>query len=258
MQVNGIRTRLNEGKVAAGVFSPLGHPTLVEVAAAAGYDFFVLDGEHGALPPEACEAAFLAARGVGITPLVRVRRNDPSLIGQYLDTGALGVVVPRVSTPAEARRAAAAARYFPAGERGIGPCRANGFALSVGMAEYIAAANREVMVLVQAEDPGAVSQITEIVGVPGVDGIVIGPRDLSTSMGYAGNTEHPKVREAIDQVMAAARAAGLPVALPAGSAATIVGVVNMGARIVFGSLVALLHSAMTAQLAFRKEAGSAG
>jgi 2-keto-3-deoxy-L-rhamnonate aldolase RhmA len=245
---NTLKTKLQEGRVVVGVISPLGHPALVEVAARAGYDYWLLDGEHGALPVADCEAAFLAAKARGIAPLVRVPRNDRSLIGQYLDFGAVGVVVPHVSTAEDARRAVSGALYPPAGQRGAGPCRANDYGLGIGMAEYTAAANRDVMVLVQAEDPDAVCNIAEICAVPGVDGIVIGPRDLSISMGYAGQIDHPEVQAAIDKIIRVAGAAGLPCALPAANPAEIRQATDRGIRILFGSVLSLLHNAMVNHL----------
>ncbi|MEW5783487.1 MAG: aldolase/citrate lyase family protein [Bacillota bacterium] len=251
MHKTTLKEQLKRKKIVAGVISILGDPALVEAAAMAGYDFYILDGEHGALPPAACEAAILAARSVNIIPLVRVPVNNAGLIGQYLDIGAVGVMVPHITNPEEALQAVQSAHYHPEGRRGIGPNRANKFALEATTPDYFSKANQATFVLAQIEDLEGVNNSSAIAAVPGIDGICIGQRDLAVSMGYAGNTGEPAVQEAIDRVMAAARKSGKPAALPATTARAAEEAVRRGAQIILGSLLPLLHAGMSAHLNFR-------
>lgn len=146
--------------------------------------------------------------GVGAIPLVRVVWNDLNAIKQALDTGALGIVVPWVNSKNAAEKAVSYCLYPPEGLRGCAPNRAAA-AWDLGIDEYLAKVNEEVLVVVQIETAEAVKNIKEILAVEGVDATLIGPTDLSASMGYRGSYFHPEVIKAIDKILKACKDAGV-------------------------------------------------
>lgn len=240
-----LKNRLNSGKTAFGVISPLAHPALVELAAISNFDFYILDGEVGALTPANCESAILAAKMLGITMIVRVHRNEPAIINQYLDLGASGIVVPHISSAEAARKAVSAARYHPEGNRGLGPCRANNYAINTSLSEYIHVANRETLVIVQIEDADAIDKCDQIASVAGIDGILVGPRDLALSMGCIHERDKSALNQATDHIITTGRTCGVPVCLPAAEASDAAAVVQRGAGMVLASLLTLLHQGMS-------------
>ena len=162
----------------------------------AGFDFAVLDQEHGPSAHEAIEHQVRAAEAAGMPVLVRVQANRPELVLQALDAGAIGVMAPHVRNADDAEALVRAAHYPPAGIRGI---TTGGRASRYGRAtSYLKEADQQVCLLVQAETMGAIDQIPEIAAVDGVDGIFVGPSDLSASMGHIGNPLHPEVQRAIE------------------------------------------------------------
>ncbi|KYZ76206.1 hypothetical protein AXX12_07120 [Anaerosporomusa subterranea] len=184
-----------------GTFIVTGDPFVTEIFGWAGFDFVVIDTEHSPNDISAVVNHIRAAELSGLSPIVRVTKNDPSLILRVLDNGASGIVVPQVNTAAEAKAVVKAARYAPQGERGIaGVVRAArcGF---TPMEQYIENANKQVQVIVQIEHIEAVQNLEEILAVEGIDGIFIGPTDLSQSMGITGQFNDPALRDVISQVV---------------------------------------------------------
>jgi 4-hydroxy-2-oxoheptanedioate aldolase len=182
---------------------------LAEIVAHAGFDWLLIDAEHGPAGIETVHAMIRATSGTQATPTVRIATNLGWRAKRVLDVGALGVMVPGVNSAEEALAAARAVRYPPEGTRGVGPTFA---ALRWGLSgeDYMRNADREVMAILQIETVEAVDRIDEILAVPGVDLPLIGPYDLSASMGLLGQVDHPRVQEAIGRVLAATRKAGLP------------------------------------------------
>jgi 4-hydroxy-2-oxoheptanedioate aldolase len=199
--------RLRNGKPFLAPFSIIPSMEIVELVAAAGFDGVVLDTEHGAHGNEALAPLILAARANGIYPVVRVRSSDPGWIGASLDAGAAGIIVPQIGSAAEADRAVRAARFAPDGNRGANPfVRAAGYD---GRKEWYAQANREIAVLLMIEGASGVAALAEILETPNLDGIFIGPNDLSHSLGVPGEVAHPKVVETIEAIIAVCRAKGM-------------------------------------------------
>lgn len=209
---NRLKDLLRSGKPAIGTMVQLPNPSVVEILAQAGFDWLTLDTEHGPIDIETLHALIRATAGTNATPVVRVARNLDWLAKRVLDIGALGVMMPGVNSAHEALEAVRAVRYPPDGIRGFGPTFA---ALRWGLAgaDYVQQANDEVMAIVQVEHIDAVERIDEIVAVPGLDLPLIGPYDLSGSMGVLGQVRHPKVQEAINRVLAAGKKAKLPVGI---------------------------------------------
>jgi 2-keto-3-deoxy-L-rhamnonate aldolase RhmA len=184
-------------------------------------DFIWIDAEHNALTTEHVQLHCLATKGTQAAPLVRVPWNDPVLIKPVLDVGAAGVVVPLVRTAEDAQRAVAACQYPPRGIRGYGPRRPSEYGRKGGP-EFCAQLNEEMLTILQIEHIDAVRSIDKILAVPGVSTVVIGSNDLSASMGLIGQPRHPDVIKAIERVIEAGRAAGVPVGIGIGNDANVI------------------------------------
>lgn len=199
--VNTIKQAMAGGKAVHGTFAVLGEPALVEMIGYAGLDYVIIDTEHSGNTTEQAGNLIRAAEIGNITPIVRVTANTPELILRALDMGAGGILVPQVNTAGQAIAAVKAARYAPSGERGIaGVVRAARYGF-VPMQEYIAGANRETLVITQVEHVDSVSNLDEILAVDGIDGVFIGPTDLSQSMGCTGQFDNPELRRVIHSVI---------------------------------------------------------
>jgi 2-dehydro-3-deoxyglucarate aldolase/4-hydroxy-2-oxoheptanedioate aldolase len=208
------RDKLQRGQVCLGTGITYSDATVTE-ALCGLLDFVWIDMEHNPLTLEAVQAHIMATKGSDTAPLVRVAWNDPVLIKPVLDIGAAGVIVPFIRTAEDARLAVAACRYPPDGIRGYGPRRPSNYA-RLGGPEFCAAANAAILVHVQIEHADAVRNIEEIVAVPGLAGVVLGPNDLAASLGHTGQPRHPDVLRAAETVIAAARKAGRFVGIGAG------------------------------------------
>jgi 4-hydroxy-2-oxoheptanedioate aldolase len=201
------RKSLREGPM-VGTFVSIAHPAIVEILGRTGFEALCLDSEHGPFTGPGIEDLIRAADVAGVPALVRVADVGPE-IGRALDSGAAGVLVPMIETREQAAAVVAAVRYPPAGLRGAGPGRAAQYGLD--FAGYLARANDDVAAIVQIETLAGVENVAEIVAVPGLDMVFIGPGDLSVSLGVpVGSPEHDA---AIRTVADAARAAGVPLGM---------------------------------------------
>ncbi len=230
MRHNSTKHNLRSGHNVWGVFMQLPVPELVEVAALLGYDFVVLDCEHGAIGEEMAAHMIRAADAAGITPLVRVPRNEAPTILRYLERGAQGIMVPQVNSAGEAERAAAASRYYPGGRRGIAPNRAVDYGLAVDLKDALGAVNDEMLVIVQLENSVGVERIDEIARTEGVDVVFIGPGDLSQSLGRPAQFDAPEVQDAIARVIQACARAGTTSGIYSGDPGDSRRYAGMGAR----------------------------
>lgn len=203
MTLPALRERLKSGEPLVATFSIIPSVEVVELIALAGFDAVIIDLEHGAHGSEALGPLILAAKARGIYPLVRVRTSRPSEIGAALDAGAAGVIVPQIGSLGEAEKAVRAARFAPEGNRGANPfVRAADYS---GRLEWFAEANRDAAILLMIEGQSALLAASEIAALPNLDGIFIGPMDLSHALGIPGEMGHPKVVEAIQTVIAACK-----------------------------------------------------
>ena len=203
------RRDLRAGRVLLGAAVTLTDP-LVSDALAGSVDFLWIDLEHAAMSPEALCGHLLAARGRGVPALVRVAAGATPFVKPVLDAGAAGIIVPQVRSAEEVRQAVGDCRYPPLGRRGYGPRVPSDYGRDGGR-EYVARADQELFVAVQIENADALTALDEIVAVPGLDSLVIGPWDLSAALGLLGEVEHPQVVAAIEVIIEKARRAGLPV-----------------------------------------------
>jgi 2-keto-3-deoxy-L-rhamnonate aldolase RhmA len=196
---NRFRSKLQAGGVCVGTGISFTDPTVTE-ALCGVFDFLWIDTEHNALPLDVVQGHIMATKGTQTTPLVRVPWNDPVLIKPVLDIGAAGIIVPMIRTAEDVRQAVAACLYPPAGIRGFGPRRASNYG-AINDGDFCKLANATILPIVQIENLDAVRNLDEILRVPGLAGIVVGPGDLSISMGYIGERDHPNVQEVIQQVL---------------------------------------------------------
>lgn len=208
MQARDLKAKWRRGEPTPGVWLHIGDPTVAEIIGLQNPDWLMIDAEHAALDLQTLQGLLIALSGSPAVPLVRVPSDDPVYIKRVLDMGAAGILVPQVLGAQDTCRAVAACKYPPAGVRGAGPRRAGRYGTREG--QYLAGANDETIVLVMIEHIEAVRAIDEIVAVPGLDGIVVGPLDLSASLNLLNQVTHPVVVEAMLSVAARARAAGVP------------------------------------------------
>lgn len=199
---------MRAGDIALGVSLTLTDPIVAEIVGAAGHDFVMIDTQHAPVHPESLQHLLMALRSSRSTTLVRVVSNDPVAIGQALDLGAEGVIVPDVVSADACRAAVSAARYAPAGSRGFGPRRAA--RLEGGRAAYLSRANEEVGVVAMVEHADAVEHIDEILTTSGLDAVMVGPADLAVSLGHLTDLGNPAVEDAIEVVRAACLRHGVP------------------------------------------------
>ena len=204
---NTLKIALSDGKTQHGIWLTSGSSVAAEIAGAAGFDWCLIDGEHG---PNTISNMLpqLQALAISGTPaVVRIASAEVWMVKQVLDLGCQTVLVPMVDDAEKAEEMAQAMRYPPYGNRGMGAvlARASGYG---AIGDYAYAANDEVCLMVQAESAATVGNIDAIAATEGVDGVFVGPADLSADMGYPGQPDHPEVEEAIDYLIARTIAAG--------------------------------------------------
>ncbi len=192
-----LRERLHAGETVVGPFQSIASPFVTEIIGHAGYDFTILDQEHGPLTAADCKGLCAAAENVGMTPIIRVRGNDEGEIQRALDLGG-GVEIPQIETTADAADAVAASRFDPLGSRGLSPyVRAGDYD---GGDDYTANQNRDRTVIVHVEGQQAVDNAAEILRTDGIDVAFLGPYDLSQSLGIAGQVRDERVESLMEEV----------------------------------------------------------
>lgn len=208
--IKHFRKRLQQGELLVGVGVTLTSPEVSELLAEAGFDWLFLDAEHAPLESSALQAMVMAA-GSQAACIIRVPTLGEATIKHALDIGASGVVVPQVHTAEQAALAVQWARYPPLGKRGMGVYRANHYGFQVS--EYLQQAAEQSVVVVQAESREAVRNIDAIVQTPGLDAVLIGPYDLSASLGHPGELSHPEFTAAVERITSACQSARLPLGI---------------------------------------------
>ena len=242
MQTNRMKAKFAAGEPAFGLSVMIPSPQIVESAAGMGFDWVLIDCEHGTVGLESMELMVMAAETSGITPIVRPRTNAAEDILQAMDRGALGVQVPHVNTAAQARAAVEAVKFHPQGRRSLAAgTRASGYGLRGSVGDFIAEANRQTLVCVQIEDQEALPNLDDILRVEGVDVFFIGPSDLSQSMGHPGNPKASPVAQAIEAALAKIVAARKTPGMPA-AAAAVQAALASGVRYIYTHLPAILAS----------------
>lgn len=205
---NTMKERLQAGKPVLGMGLPFPSPAIVELCAYAGLHFVRIDCEHGPMDPLAVEHMVRAAEAAGITPYVRPPVNQPHETLRLLDAGALTVLAPGIETKADAERAAQSVRYYPQGKRGLAGVRWARHGALAPLPEMVKQENDAILLLALIESKAGVENLDEILAVEGVDGVCIGPNDLSQSLGLPAQASHPVVQEHINLIIDKALAAG--------------------------------------------------
>lgn len=206
-----LKRRLRGGETTFGGWITVANPMIAEIMAGAGFDWVFIDTEHGGFSNEGFQTCLTAFNGSPTVPMTRVAWNDHVLIKQALDMGAEGILIPMVSSPAEARAAVSACKYPPEGTRGFGPRRASDYGRNTDA--YVAQANESVIVTVQIEHVNGVADIDGILDTPGIDVACLGPTDLSGSAGVLRQFNHPVVVGGMTKVINAARARQMPASI---------------------------------------------
>ena len=193
-----LKDKLRKRKLTIGSWITIGHTVVAEIMAKAGYDWLTVDMEHSAITLDIAQDLIRVIDLCGVVPLVRVGVNDPNMIKRVMDAGAHGVIVPMVNSRADAEKAVASVQYPPKGFRGVGLARAQKYGSD--FEGYKKWNERESIVIVQVEHIKAVENLEDILSVEGVDGFIIGPYDLSGSLGVPGQFDHPEVISALARV----------------------------------------------------------
>lgn len=243
MRPNEVKRKLREGAPVVGCFVGIPSPEVVEICGYVGFDYVMIDAEHGPMTTESAYHMVLAAEASRTTPFIRVPHNDAPTILRHLDIGAAGVMVPQVNSVDEARAVVEAVKYHPHGRRGLAPTRAADYGLRTTLRDYTVNANDETLVIVQIENIAAVPHVAEISRVPGVDVLFVGPSDLAQSMGYPGQLDHPEVLETIEQICAGCRGSEAVLGTIAGTAEATNRLVERGFRMIGASASGLLAGA---------------
>jgi len=207
LPVNGFKAAMARRNAQIGLWLGLSDPYVAELLATCGFDWLLVDGEHSPNDVRSILAQLQAIAPYPTHPIVRSVDDNPALIKQLLDIGALTVLVPMVQTAEQAMRIVAATRYAPRGVRGLASALARASRWN-GVERYAERADAEICVLVQVESIECLANLAAIAAVEGVDGVFFGPADLSASMGHLGRPEHPEVMEAIDAGIATVLRAG--------------------------------------------------
>ena len=202
------KQKLKSNKVSIGSWITIGHYSVIEIMASAHFDWLAIDMEHSAITLDKAQELIMAIQAQNIEALVRVGKNDELLIKRVMDAGANGVIVPMICNKEDAEYAVASVRYPPEGKRGVGLSRAQKYGL--GFNEYKEWVNSKSVIIAQIEHEDAVQNIEEIIKVNGIDGIIIGPYDLSASLGIPGELNSPLLTESLMIVEKVCKEVGFP------------------------------------------------
>ncbi|RLF99366.1 MAG: hypothetical protein DRN47_03715 [Candidatus Wolframiiraptor sp.] len=210
MMKNYVKEKISRGEPSFGAWITIGHPDIAEIMGLMGFDFLLIDMEHSPIDYWMLQhiVQAISSASTSCIPMVRVPGTDYIAIKRALDVGIYGLVVPHVDTKRDAITVVNAAKYPPKGMRGFGPRRACKYGLEI--LEYTRRANDEIMVVVQIETREAVKNVEDILSVDGVDMYFIGPWDLATTLGHYCQIDHPEVVDAINRIIDAGKALGVP------------------------------------------------
>ena len=253
MKKNYAKEKIRNGEAALGVISNTADPMIAEFCGHGGLDYYMIDCEHGAININQVQDIVRACEVANITPMARIRSTDPKLILQFMDVGVMGVMMPGVSEVAEIEALVASIKYPPFGARGLGPVRAWDFGLGkMPQAEYVQFANEQTLVLPQIEDMKAVENLEALCKVPGLDGFIIGPRDLAMSMGFYDGPAHDEVKKVIDHIFEVVLAHGLIIGTTAATGEQAKALIGKGAKIIMNYVGGMLGASAKAFIAGSK------
>lgn len=242
---NRFKQALSRRRPQFGLFLGMASPISAEVLATCGYDFLLIDAEHGVNDTRSIQTQLQAMAPHPVECLVRPANHDPSIIKQILGTGAQTLLVPMVDTAEQARAIVASMHYPPKGIRGVGTGLERASRWNA-CSDYLNRAGDELCLIVQVETITALENLEEIVSIEGVDGVFIGPSDLAASMGYLGQVSHPEVKKAISDALSRVAAAGKAAGMFCADAAQAASYQESGATfLAMGADTVLLRNAAT-------------
>ena len=257
MRDNTLKQRLQDGQAVFGVMITFPSATMVEMLGHLGFDWVLIDNEHGSITVDNSEDLVRAAEITGMAPIVRPVGNKPEIIAPFLDRGAWGVQIPHVNTAEEARAAVDAVKYPPVGHRGLfSGSRPGEYGFAGATADYVDEANHNTLVCLMLEEVEAIENLDEMVTVDGVDVFFIGSGDLSASMGYPGQQTHPEVQALMEKGITTIREAG-KIAGCSCPDSYVPKFLDMGVQYFHGSVSRLLHSSSASYLQEMRNAASA-
>ena len=208
LEKNKVKTTLKNGGVTIGTWLGFAHTSNAEILASSGFEFVGIDMEHGVIDTYDMQNMIMAIESCGACPLVRMTSNDPEQANKIMDAGAYGIIVPMVNSEKEAEQAVQSIKFPPKGNRSVSIGRAHRYGYS--FQKHIDTSNQESLVIIQIEHVKALKEIDNIFSIDGVDAAyMIGPYDLSASMGFAGQVQHPEVIEVQHEIFAAAKRHGV-------------------------------------------------
>ena len=254
MRTNTLKQKLAEGKAVFGAMITFPAPQVVEMLGYMGFDWVLIDNEHGSITIDTAEDMIRAGELTGVAPIVRPVANRADVISPFLDRGAWGVQVPHVNTREEAEAAVAACKYYPDGTRGIfSGGRPAEYGIGGTTQNYVAKANANTLVCLMLEEVEAINNIADIVKVKGVDVLFIGSGDLSQSMGYPGQQTHPEVQALMEQGVKRILEAGIVAGVSCPDA-LVPKFLGLGVRYFHGSVGRMIHGAGEAYLKTMRKA----
>lgn len=243
MKTNQMKMKLQADKPALGCSIMVPSPQMVEMVGHTGFDWVLIDLEHGTIDLQAAELMIMAAEASNITPIVRPKTNRKEDISSIMDRGAMGVQVPHVNSAEDARRAVSAVKFGPGDNRGVAAgTRPDSYGLSKSTDDFMKHSNEQTLVCVQLEHAAAIENVDEILAVEDVDVFFIGPSDLSQSMGHPGNPKAEPVKDAIERTLLKITSAGKIPGMPA-SVDNVDDVLNSGVKYLYTHLPKLVGAA---------------
>ena len=238
---NKTKAKLKAGQPAFGVISTSDDPQLAELFGIAGFDYYMLDAEHGLIDPAQAAHVIRVCETTNVTPMIRIGSKDPKLVLQYLDAGMMGIMMPGLVTVDEVKMLVDAVKYAPFGKRGLGFSRASGHLAHTSTApEYINFSNEQTMAIIQFEDEKLLGVLPELCAVEGLDACVVGPRDLSLAMGFLDGPDHPEVQSVIDKAIGIIGATGTIAGITAGTRTDAERQVRRGANMILAAAQTLV------------------
>lgn len=253
MKENQLKKRIDQGKACYGVIAPTVDPVICEYVGLNGFDYYMIDGEHGGISISDVTNLVRACENVNCTPLARIRSVDPKLILQYMDAGVMGVMMPSINNVDDVKKLVDAVKYPPIGSRGLGPVRASDYMQGrMSQKEYVMFSNRQTLVLPQIETLECVNNLEEICKVDGVDGFIIGPRDLAMSMGFYDGPGHDEVKVMLDKIFKTVLKSGKFFGTVAGTSSRAQELIDQGASMILNSVQGLIKTSAKSFLENRK------
>lgn len=243
MKENILKQKWANKEAVLGVISNSSDPTIAELCGWSGLDFYMIDGEHSPVTTSEVQNIVRACETAGTVPLARIRSNDRKLILQFIDAGIMGVMMPGIMNAEDVEDFVKAMKYPPMGERGLGPVRVWDYGFGkMPQSDYVKFANEQTLVLPMIEDIRALEHLPKMCQVAGIDGFIIGPRDLAMSMGFMDGPAHDEVKDVISQIFEIVLGAGLVIGTVAGTAEQAKALIEKGALFCLNSVQGLIKT----------------